>query len=213
MTSPILVFEKKPLSVSSSKRVNLLKKLVESDKISNLNEKEVSINEYELSFYTGIKLLEIKSPNWPKYTRLCFLSDMQNFWRLNGTSPPIHEVNATKKISITDNNVLEYLAFFCFFVRGEDGPFFIFDRIDNTFIPDLEQIDLIEDAYRPPQIWGKDADGNWRISAMVYYNNAIFNADFVVQKSGMIEMKEDRMIIKDLEEKINAPLELDLEES
>ncbi|MGD1916180.1 MAG: hypothetical protein ACFCBV_08335 [Phycisphaerales bacterium] len=58
---------------------------------------------------------------------------------LDGTSPPIHEINARYGLSLFEpddedlseqkqKHVLHYLRFFCEFVHGEGGPFYIIDR-------------------------------------------------------------------------------------
>jgi len=55
---------------------------------------------------------------------------------------------------------------------------------------------------------GQDQNGDWRVSAVVYYSNAIFVADFLVHLSGMIDMVDDVPIAADLDDKVEAPLSI-----
>lgn len=163
-----------------------------------------------LPFYDQVALIRVKDPSWtPKNLFIYYLTDQGNLYWLNGTSPPIHEVNAKAPIKITDENVLDYLRFFCFFVRGEEGPFLIAESMEDTYIP--KQLDdktrmVIEGTVREASFESKDANGNWMCDAVVYYSNALFIANFSVQPSGMIEMLDDEPIAADLPVKIDAPV-------
>ncbi|HPF79024.1 MAG TPA: hypothetical protein PLF01_06990, partial [Alphaproteobacteria bacterium] len=104
---------------------------------------------------------------------------------------------------------LDYLRFFCFFVRGEEGPFLVAESMEDTYVPkDLDDKTrmVIEGTVRPATFEGKDANGNWLCDAVVYYSNALFIANFAVQPSGMIEMLDDEPIAADLPVKIDAPV-------
>ena len=70
-----------------------------------------------LPFYETVALIRVRDPNWVNQNlNIYYLTDQGNLFRLNGTSPPIHEVNAKAPIKVNEENVLEYLRFFCFFV-------------------------------------------------------------------------------------------------
>ncbi len=85
---------------------------------------------------------------------------------LDGTSQPIHEINAEYGLSLFEptakelseqkqEHVLHYLRFFCEFVHGEDGPFYIIDDDEEVEITPQGRKRL-QDASRPlsnpPQI-------------------------------------------------------------
>jgi hypothetical protein len=89
-----------------------------------------------LPFYDHVVLIRLRDRTWGKQKlTIYYLTDQGTLFRLNGTSPPIHEVNAKAPVRITEQNVLEYLRFFCFFVRGEEGPFLIAESMDDPYIP------------------------------------------------------------------------------
>ena len=163
-----------------------------------------------LPFYDQVALIRVKDPAWsPRNLFIYYLTDQGNLFWLNGTSPPIHEVNSKAPIKVTDDNVLEYLKFFCFFVRGEDGPFLVAEDMNDTYVPkelDNKTRTVIEGTVRPATFEGEDGEGNRLCEAVVYYSNALFIANFSVQPGGMIEMLSDEPIAADLPIKIDAPV-------
>lgn len=163
-----------------------------------------------LPFYEQVALIRVKDPAWtPRNLFIYYLTDQGNLYWLNGTSPPIHEINAKAPVKITEDNVLEYLRFFCFFVRGEEGPFLIAEHMDDTYIPkdlDPKTRTVIEGTIREASYAGKNDQGHFLCDAVVYYSNALFIANFAVQPGGMIEMLDDEPIAADLPVKIDAPV-------
>ena len=165
--------------------------------------------------FAGVKLFQVTDSTWQEDLRVCYLLHDGNTYRLNGTSPPIHEVNLKAAIKLTAENVLFYLSFFCFFVRGEDGPFYVLHSLNDPLLPPafaggrIEGIPAgrtLDQLLRSPLLAGVDSNGNFRTSSLVNYSNAIFHADIVVHSTGMVEMTEDRSLIAELSCKVQAPL-------
>jgi hypothetical protein len=163
-----------------------------------------------LPFYESVALIRVKDSNWvSENLNVYYLTDQGNLFRLNGTSPPIHEVNAKAPVKITENNVMEYLRFFCFFVRGEEGPFYVAESMDDPNMPkDMDEATraVIESVVREASYEGTNEQGHYLCNAVVFYSNALFYADFAVQPSGMIEMLDDEPIAADLPTKVNCPV-------
>jgi len=164
----------------------------------------------QLPFYDNVVLVRVQDPMWsPGHLTIFYLTEQGNLFRLNGTSPPIHEVNAKAPVKITEDNVLDYLKFFCFFVRGEEGPFLIAEDMNNPDMPknmDPKTRSVIEGTVRPATYEGKNEQGFFLCDAVVFYSNALFIANFAIQPSGMIEMLEDEPIAADLPVKVDAPI-------
>lgn len=163
-----------------------------------------------LPFYDQVALIRVKDPNWtnPKLN-IFYLTDQGNLFRLNGTSPPIHEVNAKAPIKVTEENVLEYLRFFCYFVRGEEGPFYIAESMEDPNMPtemDETTRSVIEGTIRPATFEGMNEQGHYLCDAVVFYSNALFIANFAVQPTGMIEMLDDEPIAADLPTRVDQPV-------
>lgn len=164
-----------------------------------------------LSFYDTVVLIRVRDSSWPKPgLNIYYLTEQGNLYRLNGTSPPIHEVNAKTTIKLNDDNVLDYLKFFCFFVRGEEGPFLIAESMDDPHLPknvDPKTEAVIAGTVRPASFEGRsEANGYYMCDAVVFYSNALFLANFAIQPSGIIEMLQDEPIAGDLPTKVNVPI-------
>lgn len=163
-----------------------------------------------LPFYDSVALIRVRDPNWVnKKLNIYYLTDQGNLFRLNGTSPPIHEVNAKAPVKITEANVLEYLKFFCFFVRGEEGPFYVAESMEDANMPtqmDDTTRSVIEGTVRPCSFEGMNEQGYYLCDAVVFYSNALFIANFAVQPTGMIEMMDDEPIAADLPVKVDKPV-------
>jgi hypothetical protein len=116
-----------------------------------------------LPFYDSVALIRVRDPNWVnRRLNIYYLTDQGNLFRLNGTSPPIHEVNAKAPIKVNEKNVLDYLRFFCFFVRGEEGPFYIAESMEDPNMPtDMDDTtrSVIEGTVRGATFAGKQRAG------------------------------------------------------
>ena len=54
-----------------------------------------------LPFYDSVALIRVREPSWADPNLyIYYLTDQGNLFRLNGTSPPIHEVNAKAPIKV-----------------------------------------------------------------------------------------------------------------
>ena len=163
-----------------------------------------------LPFYDQVAMISIRDSGWePSHLRIYYLTDRGTLYRLNGTSPPIHEVNGKAPIKVNENNVLDYMRFFCFFVRGEEGPFLIAEDVDGPYVPsnvDDKTRKVIENTVRPASYEGRNEQGHYLCDAVVFYSNALFIANFAVHETGMIEMLDDEPIAADLPAKVDAPI-------
>lgn len=161
-----------------------------------------------LPWHKSVVLVRLRDPKWePKNLFIYYLMHEAQLYRLNGTSPPIHEVNAKASIDLNERNVLDYLRFFCFFVRGEEGPFYIAESLDDPMIPKhTDSLSAIEGIIRPATFEGLNAEGHFLCNAVVYYSNNLFIADFAVQRTGLVEMLSDEPVAGDLPVKVDAPI-------
>lgn len=171
-------------------------------------ESSTSISATNLSFYpTQVRLLRLCDSSWSESLTLYYLENQGNLFRLNGTSPPIHEVNAKAPIKLSEENVLAYLRFFCFFVRGDKGPFYIFESLEAPDIPevsDKNELLKLEKHVYPSKFNGSDEKGNLYATSMFWYGNTIYAAKFKVRATGMIDMEADEEVLSNLTVRINA---------
>tara|TARA_R110000868_G_scaffold325832_2_gene586717 strand:+ start:29634 stop:30587 length:954 start_codon:yes stop_codon:yes gene_type:complete len=163
-----------------------------------------------LPWFDTVAIIRVCDPGWEDPDLVIYyLAWNGSLFRLNGSSPPIHEVNAKASIKIDSDNVLDYMRFFMFFVRGDDGPFYVAERVDDPLLPmasDDKMKAKIKRAIRPARLERINKDGHYIVKASVIYGNRIFLAVMAVQPSGMIDMTNDRPSPFSLEHGVRAPL-------
>jgi hypothetical protein len=202
---------------SAARLWDLLAEKGDVDARYQLHRNQTEIHVRDLPFYRLLKLYRLRNPAWrPANVSLYFLFSTElGVFRLDGTSPPIHEVNKKELIALNEANVLEYLAFFCFFVRGEEGPFYLIrDREDSNIPPEAWSYRdassrgsvALDEFFRPPSYHGISPEGHYRCSTLVYYSNAIFLANLMVHSTGMVEMAEDEPLAADLPSRVDRPI-------
>jgi hypothetical protein len=186
------------------------------DKVGKIDDKHectaetTEVHWRQLPFYKQVALIRLRDTNWdPSHLSVYYLTNKGELTRLDGTSPPIHMTNAEAPIKVTEDNVLDYLRFFCFFVRGEEGPFLVSENMDSYGLP--ENMDdttskAVEGVLRPATYEGKNSEGHFMCDAIVFYSNALFLSNFAIQPSGMIEMLEDDPLLTDLPVRVDKPV-------
>ncbi len=197
-------------AVTGDELTNFLDQISPVDGKWPLDAEKTSVFWRQLPFYDSVALISVRNNELDeRNTRLFYLTDEGNLFRLNGTSPPIHEVNAKAPIKINEENVLDYLRFFCYFVRGEEGPFYIAEQADDPILPRFSQEtarSILESTVRPATFDGMSEQGYFLCDVVVSYSNAIFIANFAVQPTGMVVMLDDEPIAADLPGKIDRQL-------
>lgn len=203
-----------PLDAES--RSGLLQEVNPIDQQYEIRE-ETDVAAARLPFYDGsIRLVRLRDQRWsPGSLALYYLLHQGEPFRLNGKSPPIHKINARHDgdralLSLTEENVRDYLRFFCFFVRGEEGPFLIAESADQAEIPcklTRDEIATVADVCHPTWLnYVEAAPEEFFCSAAVYYSNGIFGAEFKIFKTGMIELMDDEQVAFNLSQRIDRPL-------
>lgn len=159
-----------------------------------------------LPWYANTQLVRLVTAAWGNLAIYYLVLDGQLF-HLNGTSLPIHEANRIGGITLTPENVLEYLKFFCFFVRGAEGPFYILEDTDHPildFALDEPTKNLFDSFARSATCTGPNENGAYTCDAAIFYGPALFTASFSVEPSGMIEMLDDAPVAVHLPVRIDA---------
>lgn len=156
-----------------------------------------------LPFYSSTVILRVIDPTWTERELVVYylLREGGNLFRLNGQSPQIHEVNAADGIAIDRSNALDYLRFFCFFVHGEGGCFYIAETLDDPMLPtvfDTATQETLAKAVRPAQLDNRESSDGINATATVFYSNALFTGNFLIRFSGMIEMLGDEPLASNL---------------
>lgn len=196
--------------IHGPERLSLLEQLRQHAQ-SDLSVESTQVVWAALSFYEQMFLLRVRDRNWTHPRRcLFYLWDDNSLFRLDGTSPPIHEVNAKAPIRLDISNVIDYARFFGFFVRGEEGPFHVLESPDDLALgqmPGDTWKEVIKSTVRPARLESISERGHFLVEAIIAYSNALFLANFDLHANGMIEMTADEPLVGDLPAPIiDAPL-------
>ncbi len=175
------------------------------------NDKPDFVEWIDLPFYKGCKLLRIASLAsdglFPAYFVLT--PEAKSLHYLNGSSEPIHYINKYIGVDLTNNNIQQYLQFFCFFVQGDVGSFHIISSEDHPLVDGNVKAKFTFDVVlkkitgeESTQTSGKGClissvpeerkdEKGWTLEAIILYGNAFFQAQFFVYQSGFVEMIKD----------------------
>ncbi len=204
--------------VPGSEREELLERLaIDTKEGERVVSSDTDIDETVLSFYPeGVRLIRLKDEKWPQENlQLYYLVTAESVTFLNGTSPGIHDLNSKRigeagVLQLSAGTVLDYLRFFCFFVRGVEGPFLVLESVDQKEVPvDLSpgNREKISTFSHPAWFNGRDEEGEaFLLTANIYYNDSFFSADFRVQDTGTIEMFDDFPVLSNLKARIDLPI-------
>lgn len=161
---------------------------------------EVRGRRARLAFYGKLKLAWLRVTLDGKAVDVFCLTDPSGRnLVLDGSSAPVHDANDFEKLRLTAETVADYVRFFCFAVRGDDGPFVIlepqarphahsrpFEGAPGAMLAGLADL-LAAPEYRGLQ----KETGQFLVNAVVGYGKTVSTAVFGVAADGAIEMLSD----------------------
>ncbi|BCT69152.1 hypothetical protein [Nitrosospira sp. NRS527] len=114
---------------------------------------------------------------------------------LGGLSKPIHQLNQLGMLNLDSARaVRDYLRFFCAYVWGEEGAFFIIETEKSLGGAKLSApVEFAEVSVK------KDEEKGWICIAMIRYANKLYRTRLHVNPDGNVEMTEDDLLA-DIEE-------------
>jgi ATP-dependent Zn protease len=165
-----------------------------------------------LSFYTAHELIEVELVSEKGIETAYLLDGKGDTWWLHGSTDPIHEINYREGIQITEETAPDYLRFFCYFLRADDGAFCILeapDEIQSSFHDDeyfkskgdaLDNDDALlwanlqtaRAGLAPLRVKGREEESRrFLIDAAIAYNNVRSAVTFGIEMTGEVEMTDD----------------------
>lgn len=158
------------------------------DDVGVITKETTAIQTEALPWWKGRRLIIARDPHWGGVMS-AWVQDEQ-LHRLDGTSAPIHALNAIGHSDISAEHAIPYLGFFCTFVHGPEGPFAIATSPEDPMLPPGARSGQAADFLRPVTLLRSDEKGH-HIEAVVCYGSAIFLSKFIVSRNGMCGMLED----------------------
>jgi hypothetical protein len=104
--------------------------LFNGGEVERLEELQVNGGEAGLPFYSSVRLcvLNLKWQN-KALPPLFLLNGADHAYPLDGSNAPVYAANEEEQIEITEETAEDYLRFFCFAVRGDEGPFLLYEAL------------------------------------------------------------------------------------
>jgi hypothetical protein len=153
-----------------------------------------------LPWHEHVRLLRIDCKRFGKLGPVFALWDQEAMpVALDGSSAPVHMANARHSPRITSDTALDYLHFFCFAVRGAEGPFRLL-----LSAPPASNLAAATAPGVPTLLAERDGTGRFLVTSGVEYNGTLFAAKFAIGSDGTVEMIEDHPLREE-------PAALDLE--
>jgi hypothetical protein len=171
----------------------------------------VSARIAELPFYDRRRLVELRFEG-PDGTSWAYgLDDDDVVSVLDGSSEPIHDANESEELWLTDGTVLDYVRFFLFFLRADEGPFVLLESPSELDLdpdanpdegrPEVERGQLLiglRGSVAPPVMVPQSSDsaqpGAFEVACTVAYGDLVFGSVLEVTRDGQIDMKDDNPI-------------------
>jgi len=155
-----------------------------------------------LPFYKDHELFDLLLDGVPGVDRVLLLRSQSLTQWLDGQSAPIHAVNELESLRLAEATVLDYVRFFLFAMRGDQGAFVLIEE-PGAISSGLEGGETQERAkpaqlvdarakWTPLRLDGSTDDGRFRVRATIAYAGGLYASEFAVKQDGEIEMLDDR---------------------
>jgi hypothetical protein len=184
-------------AVSASEQARILAELRNhAPQHASIIQRIARLRALELPFYRDAALYEGEIDKGRGHAGLfTFIRHSGGITLLDGTSPPIHELNRTAPLLLdTRQQATAYLRFFCAAIQGDAGTFKIVERptdLDwSTEAPTTMRREA-ETALQPLAI-SRGSGNAWRAEATILYSDTLFVASFLVNGDGAVNMIDDR---------------------
>lgn len=169
-----------------------------------------------LPFYAqkDARIVRVRDNHAGERVKLYFLySKATGFLRLKGESDAIHYFNAKVARRIIASTVLDYLRFFCYFVRNRAFSFVLIESTEQREAPTNlkpEKREVLAKFVRPAVRNGWNAKAKlFYASAVIEYVRALYYCDFCISTSGDVKMIDDFQLAADLPPASITPLIVD----
>jgi hypothetical protein len=104
---------------------------------------------------------------------------------------------------LTQDNVIEYLRLYCFFVHREGWPLLIVDDLSHPILDaerfPREDTELLEKKVRAPRVIAGSGSGPYRIDAFAVLGALLLQATFEVGRDGRVAVTDEKNVLMPLQ--------------
>jgi hypothetical protein len=141
-------------------------------------------------------MFDLQVEGVPETTRAFLVVSAGLFSWLDGISSVLYTLNDGDGLDLRDDEVLGYLRFFFFAVRGSEGPFILVEDPDSVtdMGAGVEALGRVRSALGPMTFAGRDPDGRFCVDASAAYGGAILNTRIAVKPDGKLEIPDIQVV-------------------
>ncbi|MEY4509879.1 MAG: hypothetical protein RLZZ450_2001 [Pseudomonadota bacterium] len=148
-----------------------------------------------LSFYREHVLVQLELARDDRLFRVFALSasEPKSVRWLDGSLTPLHDANESEVLSLSARTLLDYVRFFLFFLRAEEGAFTLLEAGEELKSSVLEAGELAALRAHVKRL-EEPRDGALSVQAVLAYGGGLFSARLVVSAQGRVEMTDDERL-------------------
>jgi hypothetical protein len=185
--------------VEDKSAVGILAELLDVDAAVLATAVHVSGQAADLPFYKRWVLLKIIGrPNeyidMPE-TVFALWADGKRPQLLDGSNEALYAANEDEGLKLKPEQVLDYIHYFLFVVRGDEGAFIPFEKAPKKVPAGSEAIAAMASPLVPA---GTDEGGDYLYKGKIIYGTALFEATFSVDVGGQMSMLDDEPLAADV---------------
>jgi hypothetical protein len=156
---------------------------------------------HDLAFYPGYKFIDIADFRMMPAVRRYIVHTPGHATVLNWTSEPIYRLNKKAPLTLTPENVADYVRFFFAYVRGPQSRFQIVETVNDIpwhEDPPPSTRKAIGRLIQPVQLIGGAREGVYGLFACFVSKNALFRATVKVRGKGQVTLADEELLAEDM---------------
>ncbi len=157
---------------------------------------------HALSFYEGHFVVELsRHDQHPPVMRMAVGNDKAEIMILNWTNEPIYELNRLAPITLSEDNMSDYVRFFFNYVRGSHGRFLIIDSVDDIDWreePAPAGRKALGKMIEPMRVKSREADGSVIFALCIVFKDSLFAAEALLMPDGKLSLRNEELLVEDI---------------
>tara|TARA_R110002072_G_scaffold217390_1_gene375125 strand:- start:891 stop:1511 length:621 start_codon:yes stop_codon:yes gene_type:complete len=164
---------------------------------------ETTIMAIDIPFYSNHRFLDIAdyATNPPLQRFAIQKTGTMDFVLLDWSYKIIQQLNTSVPISLTEENVLEYVRFYFSHVKGRHGRFIVCETVDHIKWKDEPPEEIrksINQAINPLEIIEKRKDDVYQVKAFMMLKDALFQSDVYIEPNGNVTITNHEVLIENV---------------
>lgn len=153
-----------------------------------------------LPFYENVDLLHVATQGWEGENIFYFFLEDHNteqYIMLKGESDVIHDLNSTDVLRLNSDNLIDYLKFFCQFIKDDEGEcFFLVENEHSETIDGLSAYDKSRylRKFEGTMVTEFPTMFKFHVKTRVYHTGNVYDSLFEIKKDGAVEMLKDVLV-------------------